>query len=494
MGFYAQDTYNYLDRAVCLLPLSAETHDPSRAAQSNDVPSTELVVDGSMEAVGIAAWTVLGAGAVVQKAAGSRPGGTGTQVLQVIRNGAQASAYQTVLTIGQRYHLTGWARGDGVSTPRVATGAAFLWTGTTSVTWQYIDLVFTTTNAEFHLFNQLVDGTVEFDDFSVQQCVELLSDGPMEATDVPAWTVGAGAVLTKSLVAPYQGLQSLQVAFGGAGPYASQFVLTVGKRYRCSGVARGDTTYLPTVQDGAVVLWTGVVAATWQAFSVDFTATTTELRLKSSAVAAGNCCFDAVSLVELRARTLDASGHGNHFLLGDGVTPTTMPTKLAQRGYSCDGGDYLSRIESFGLTGSFTLSILCSYAQTVTQYLWSVMDNANLMAFAMRFNGTIVSLIYNSGGTGYTTLYPKIATENFYTVAYDATLGKANVFMDGKWLELTSALSFPTGYAGRISIMAYLVASKVTGNCKHFSLYPFALTPTQVADLYRQVMAELNDQ
>lgn len=42
-------------------------------------------------------------------------------------------------------------------------------------------------------------------------------------------------------------------------------------------------------------------------------------------------------------RTLDVSGRGNHFTLGDGVTPATYPTKLTSgRGYSFDGvNDYV---------------------------------------------------------------------------------------------------------------------------------------------------------
>jgi hypothetical protein len=495
---YNNRVYNYLSKAACVLPMTASTYDPSHIAQPNDVPQNEICVDGNMEAVGIAAWTALGAGAVVQKAPGSRPGGTGTQVLQVIRNGAQSSAYQTTLTVGRRYRCTGWARGDGASTPRVTTGASSLWTGTTSTTWQYLDLVFTTTHAEFHLFNQLVDGTVEFDDFSVVECVELLSDGLAEATDVGAWTVGAGAVITKSLVAPYQGTQSLQVAFGaGAGPYASQFILTVGRQYHISGVARGDATYLPTVQDSAVVLWTGTTSTTWQAFSVDFTATTIELRFRSNAVAAGNCGFDAVSVVEVIPIAHDASGKGKNFRLGNGTTATTFPAKRSDRGFDYDGGDYLRRNISFGLT-DFTVALVNTRTDegTTRHFCCFARDDAATQALAIGLNsatGPNIAIMHNNGASSIDTGIPMGMGHEVIVWTFTASTRVSNIYLNGVWRVTTAAATVANGYNGGIWLGASAGGgSGLIGSQRFFALFPFVMTATQIADISAALAQEIN--
>jgi hypothetical protein len=53
-------------------------------------------------------------------------------------------------------------------------------------------------------------------------------------------------------------------------------------------------------------------------------------------------------------RTLDSSGHGNHFTLGDGVTPATFPTQQSGRMYF-DGGDYLKRASVAQPAGAFSV-------------------------------------------------------------------------------------------------------------------------------------------
>ena len=125
-----------------------------------------------------------------------------------------------------------------------------------------------------------------------------LTDGDMETAGLAAWTAGAWAVLTKSATLPHTGTQALRVTYAGANnPYAAQECFDPGQKYLLTGYARGDTTYAPCVQNQAGVdLWTGAVAATWQAFSINFTPTDTWLILGSNCTAAGWVEFDDLEL------------------------------------------------------------------------------------------------------------------------------------------------------------------------------------------------------
>ena len=65
-------------------------------------------------------------------------------MLRVASAGASlVSSYQAILTQGDQYRTTGWARSDGVGIgiPKISTGGV-VWTGTNSTDWQYFDEVF----------------------------------------------------------------------------------------------------------------------------------------------------------------------------------------------------------------------------------------------------------------------------------------------------------------------------------------------------------------
>ena len=74
------------------------------------------------------------------------------------------------MTVGRTYRLTGWARGDGAAIPLVGTGAASLWSGTTSTVWQYFDLTFIAgaTDVWFYCNNLAAGRSVGFDDLSLR--------------------------------------------------------------------------------------------------------------------------------------------------------------------------------------------------------------------------------------------------------------------------------------------------------------------------------------
>jgi hypothetical protein len=98
----------------------------------------ELLMDPSCQMEIAGNWTT-GSGATITKSLTDPLPGT-TRSLKVYHATASASASQTVLKVGQRYRVSGWARGDGVAYPSLYMGASPAWTGTTSTSWQYFNI------------------------------------------------------------------------------------------------------------------------------------------------------------------------------------------------------------------------------------------------------------------------------------------------------------------------------------------------------------------
>jgi len=129
---------------------------------------------------------------------------------------------------------------------------------------------------------------------------QLWTDGDMETAGVGAWSTGNSATLTKETTAPYAGLQSLRVAYGGASsPYAFQAI--PDKILRVTGKARGDGTFPPRVRtNGGATVWAGTNSTSWQDIDFTFDANgATSLRLRSDATGAGYAEFDNMYVVEV---------------------------------------------------------------------------------------------------------------------------------------------------------------------------------------------------
>jgi len=118
---------------------------------------------------GTSAWTA-GNDAVLTKEPGAA--NEGDLTLRVSFNGTNhPNARQSVLTVGGRYRITGWARGDGASAyPQVLNGAAGEWTGTVSTDWQRVDAVFTADDTYVRLkTSAYAQGYSEWDDVFVTE-------------------------------------------------------------------------------------------------------------------------------------------------------------------------------------------------------------------------------------------------------------------------------------------------------------------------------------
>ncbi len=131
----------------------------------------ELLVDGDMEAVGVAAWTA--SKATLTKEITTPHGGS--QCLRVTAASGSGTdycqAYQVVTTPGHSYLITGYARSDGTQIPMVIDGVSILWTGTTSTSWQSFSFTLAAAATAMRYVFTVTDpaGTeyVEFDDVSV---------------------------------------------------------------------------------------------------------------------------------------------------------------------------------------------------------------------------------------------------------------------------------------------------------------------------------------
>jgi len=124
--------------------------------------STELLMDGDMEAAGTSNW--LSSRATLSKEGSAYEG---AQCLRVTATGAGSSiAYQFIAVIGVEYRIRGRARSNGSATMFAAIGTN-AWGGTNSTAWQEIDVTVVATSTSLSLGTIYSSGYVEFDDISV---------------------------------------------------------------------------------------------------------------------------------------------------------------------------------------------------------------------------------------------------------------------------------------------------------------------------------------
>jgi hypothetical protein len=145
------------------------TYQPINAINQRLGLGPELLTDGDMEAADTSAWTVVN-NATLSKEAGL-PSGSGTQVLRVayVDTNNPAASQANTLTVGKTYRARGYGRGDGTNgQPRVLDPSGSInWTGTTSATWQYFDIIGTAGNTSVLCRNNTTGaGWAEFDNIS----------------------------------------------------------------------------------------------------------------------------------------------------------------------------------------------------------------------------------------------------------------------------------------------------------------------------------------
>ena len=173
----------------------------------NYVRSGELLQDGDMEIVDSpSSWTSTdashywaAASATTNSKQTSLPQG-GAQVLRVAgTSGSNAVAAQTILVVGKKYYATGFMRGDGTVVPRFGTAPSALKEGTSSTSWQPIDVTFIADHVNIRLTALTISSTgyAEFDDVSVTEVDPLVGVFTSAAT-TPTYPTAAGGHLTNA--------------------------------------------------------------------------------------------------------------------------------------------------------------------------------------------------------------------------------------------------------------------------------------------------------
>lgn len=102
-----------------------------------------VLVDGDCEAVGVAAWTPLGATLTKETASPYQ----GVRNIKAENAVGWGSASQPILVVGETYRATGAARGNGaLGVPLLHDGVTTHWTGLADPVWQPFDVTFVATN------------------------------------------------------------------------------------------------------------------------------------------------------------------------------------------------------------------------------------------------------------------------------------------------------------------------------------------------------------
>ena len=182
-------------------------------------------------------------------------------------------------------------------------------------------------------------------------------------------------------------------------------------------------------------------------------------------------------------RTLDVSGNLMHATLGDGSTSTTFPTKLAKRGYSFDGSDYLEIPAIAGIKSVFILAkpkpdgsfrrLISKGSNEISMLLWT--SNT----FNIYYNGT--NLI-----SGFT-----LNDQAFHTFGFVFDGTNVTTYLDG----IAGASVAVVLYTSVAPIRIGSSAGSQYWNNKILDVFcsTNSLSPLQVADLHLQMMQGVNN-
>jgi hypothetical protein len=208
-------------------------------------------------------------------------------------------------------------------------------------------------------------------------------------------------------------------------------------------------------------------------------------------------------------KTLDVSGHGYHATFGDGVTPTTYPTKLTgKRGYSFDGStDYLSFPASLNgvFTGvfqnPFTLIIVNSgYKPNTTNPFFSKGNDSDDAIYieSAYYDPARYPILYSKGSSG--IAYGSICSICgrgfrflFFNQKSMLTINEQYIY-EQLMLKNSASKEFTTTFIEN-NKQLYIGKWRFTyflGNMYYFALYPFSLTQIQMADVYIKLLQDIN--
>ena len=195
-------------------------------------------------------------------------------------------------------------------------------------------------------------------------------------------------------------------------------------------------------------------------------------------------------------RFLDVSGNGYHATLGDGSTSTTFPTKLSKKGISLDGGDYLV-VNGAGLkfaTGDFTLFMMFKSADTSTATIMGTEEAGDdgwrmVMVSGIKIWGSLNATdIKQTEEIDFRTIHSS-------AIPFNRSDG-SSVYIDGKIASnapSTTGITITSNSDVYIGTRAFDLASDFTGKIYDIKIFPFVLSPIQIADLHINMMKKINN-
>jgi len=195
-------------------------------------------------------------------------------------------------------------------------------------------------------------------------------------------------------------------------------------------------------------------------------------------------------------QTIDVSPYGNNAQFGDGVTPSTYPTKLAKRGYSLDGVDYFKTANVPGVS-ELTFACLVNLKDlSATQYIGVHSDSAvSVIQFLLLVRTTDFrfyagGLSSNNAATavhgGRKGIYTLIGTADGTTTALYVNGG------DPIYAAIPLAPSIAADQFIALGVSANLTTFKLTGDLYQALKINRALTHLQVIDLHKKMMMRIN--
>jgi hypothetical protein len=475
--------------------------------------TNQLLTDGNMETAGTTAWTIVNS-SVLSKQTTSPHGGT--QVLRVARNGVtNPYAKQTILTVGQAYRVSGYARGDGGAAvhPMVYTNSlgTALWTGSNATTsWQPFDFVFVATATDIDLVSNATSDAnyVEFDDVTVTadtgiRSGELLQDIDMEASGTTYW-VTTNTTVSKQTGTPHGGSQVLRVAYNGtANGWAFQGPNTsgsnqwaIGKTYRVTGWARSDGTVVPKLAftNSGTAFWTGTSSTSWQQVDATFImdASNVPFLLRPTMSSAGYAEYDDLSLTEVDP------------LVGlptNGVTIGSAANGHLVNAYTFDGTNDNVNIYSSDLNSAFNASegSLIAWAKVSGTGVWSdnttrriayLAADGNNRVIIQKDSANLINAFYFAGGTSKTTNITTTTTGWFQVaITWSKAADQVKIFYNGA--PQGTALTGLGTWAGNLASTTTILGADATtgtnpwsGMINDVQLYNRALSPAEIARLY----------
>ena len=354
---------------------------------------------------------------------------------------------------------------------------------------------------------------------------QLVADGDMEAAGTTAWTAN-GAALTKQTTDPKEGTQCLRVTSEGATAWATQAILTAGKKYLVTGWARAKSgagsNDRPDVFFGAKAPWSGTTTTTeWQKVEGVGISTTDTFWIGGAGNTNGDYTeWDDIKVFEVSRKggeevldlvfglnehdktnnqTLDRSGKGNHATLGAGDGGATTPTKVTSGpGYSTDSNDYLKTANN-PIAGTATITSVGVY-NLGTDATQDVSSNESTAV-------EIGTLTFYSNGVGYIFYSGAASAGNFATGSELKPVGKYVVVLglyDGVNTSIWENGAKGTDAATPVAPIFRTVSdwtgmsrsgigSSMTagGKLVRYKLFNFHLTPTQVQDVTIKLLNEL---